>query len=555
MKQKVRKLVLDAVKQACETGALPVPNIPDIIVDVPKFETHGDFSSNVAMIMASTQKIAPRKIATCILDNIQDTAGLISKAEIAGPGFINFFIHPSAWHQVLDEIHELDGRYGASNIGKGKKIQVEFVSSNPTGPLHVGHGRGAAVGDSMGNILSFCGFEVQKEYYINDAGRQIETLGRSVFLRYKALLGHDIQFPEECYQGAYIQDIADQIRKEKKEALLNMPEAEAVAYCARLAASQIISGIREDLEAFGITFDRWFSEQSLYDSGKVDAVIQMFQRKEIVYEKDGALWFRTSTYGDEKDRVVVRQNGQMTYFASDIAYHQDKYDRGFDKVIDVWGADHHGYIPRMTASVVASGYDKEQFAVILVQLVNLLRGGEPVAMSTRAGEFVTLQDVINEVGRDAARFIFLTRHYDSPLDFDLEIAKKKTNDNPVYYVQYVHARISSIIRKGKERGISQMDRQDDTMLKHITAPEEIQLIKIMNQYPEVVENSANFMEPHRITYYLMNLAAAFHSYYNKHRVLTDDSVLTQARLHLITAVQKIIRNGLVLLGVSAPEKM
>jgi arginyl-tRNA synthetase len=418
----------------------------------------------------------------------------------------------------------------------------------------VGHGRGAAVGDSVGNILSFCGFEVQKEYYINDAGRQIETLGRSVYLRYKARLGHDIQFPEECYQGSYIQELADRIRNEKKEALLNMPEAEAVAYCARLAAAQIISGIRDDLESFGITFDRWFSEQSLYDSGKVDEVIQMFRRKQIVYEKDGALWFRTTAYGDEKDRVVVRQNGQMTYFASDIAYHQDKYDRGFDKVIDVWGADHHGYIPRMTASVVASGYDKEQFAVILVQLVNLLRGGEPVAMSTRAGEFVTLQDVINEVGRDAARFIFLTRHYDSPLDFDLEIAKKKTNDNPVYYVQYVHARISSIIRKGKARGIPQKNRQE-AVLNTLVAPEEIQLIKIMDQYPEVVENSANFMEPHRITYYLMNLAAAFHSYYNKHRVLTDDPVLTQARLHLVTAVQKIIRNGLVLLGVSAPEKM
>ena len=554
MKHKVRKLILDAVNHACATGALPVSNIPDIIVDVPKFETHGDFSTNIAMIMAATQKMAPRNIAACILDNIADTTGLVSKTEIAGPGFINFFIQPSAWHQVLGEIHAQDRRYGASNIGKGKKIQVEFVSSNPTGPLHVGHGRGAAVGDSVGNILSFCGFEVQKEYYINDAGRQIETLGRSVYLRYKARLGHDIQFPEECYQGSYIQELADRIRNEKKEALLNMPEAEAVAYCARLAAAQIISGIRDDLESFGITFDRWFSEQSLYDSGKVDEVIQMFRRKQIVYEKDGALWFRTTAYGDEKDRVVVRQNGQMTYFASDIAYHQDKYDRGFDKVIDVWGADHHGYIPRMTASVVASGYDKEQFAVILVQLVNLLRGGEPVAMSTRAGEFVTLQDVINEVGRDAARFIFLTRHYDSPLDFDLEIAKKKTNDNPVYYVQYVHARISSIIRKGKARGIPQKNRQE-AVLNTLVAPEEIQLIKIMDQYPEVVENSANFMEPHRITYYLMNLAAAFHSYYNKHRVLTDDPVLTQARLHLVTAVQKIIRNGLVLLGVSAPEKM
>jgi arginyl-tRNA synthetase len=554
MKQKVKKFILDAINKAHKTGALPYPEIPDVLVEVPKIETHGDYSTNIAMVMASIQKMPPRKIAQCIVDSIDDPMGMVAKMEIAGPGFINFFLSQSAWHPILREIYKQDTQYGASDIGNGKKIQVEFVSSNPTGPLHVGHGRGAAVGDSVGNILSFCGYDVQKEYYINDSGRQIETLGRSVFLRYKTLLGHDIQFPEECYQGDYIQDFAARIQKEKKDGLLEMPEPDAVGYCARFAAGQIITAIREDLESFGITFDRWFSEQSLYDSGKVDAVIQALQSRNIVYEKDGALWFKTTTYGDEKDRVVVRQNGHTTYFASDIAYHQDKYDRGFDKVIDVWGADHHGYIPRMTASVVACGYDKEQFAVILVQLVNLLRGGEPVAMSTRSGEFITLKDVISEVGRDAARFIFLTRHYESPLDFDLELAKKKTNDNPVYYVQYVHARISSIIRKGRERGIHAMG-WEDTAVESITEPEEMNLIKIMDQYPEVVQNSANFMEPHRITYYLMNLASAFHSYYNKHRVLVDDPVVAQARLYLVTAVKKIIRNGLVLLGVSAPEKM
>ena len=554
MKQKVRELILVATQKACEEGILPCAEIPEVIVDVPKIETHGDYSTNIAMVMASIQKMPPRKIAQCIVDSIDDPKGLVIKTEIAGPGFINFFLSQSAWHPVLREIHAQDTQYGASDIGKGKKIQVEFVSSNPTGPLHVGHGRGAAVGDSVGNILSLCGYDVQKEYYINDSGRQIETLGRSVFLRYKALLGHDIQFPEECYQGDYIRDLAESIQKEKKNELLDMPEPDAIGYCARLAAGEIISGIRDDLELFGISFDRWFSEQSLYDSGKVDAVIRALQSRDIVYEKDGALWFKTTDYGDEKDRVVVRQNGQTTYFASDIAYHQDKYDRGFDKVIDVWGADHHGYIPRMAASVVASGYEREQFGVILVQLVNLLRAGEPVAMSTRAGEFITLKDVINEVGRDAARFIFLTRHYESPLDFDLELAKKKTNDNPVYYVQYVHARISSIIRKGKERRIHHMV-WEDTAVENITEPEEIRLVKLMDQYPEVVQNSAKFMEPHRITYYLMNLASMFHSYYNKHRVLVDDPVLAQARLYLVTAVRKIIRNGLTLLGVSAPEKM
>ncbi len=322
----------------------------------------------------------------------------------------------------------------------------------------------------------------------------------------------------------------------------------------RETTSRIIAGIREDLSAFGVTFDNWFSEQSLYNSGKVDQVIQSFKESSAIYEKDGAMWFRTTDYGDEKDRVVVRKNGQTTYFASDIAYHQDKYARGFETVIDVWGADHHGYIARVTASVEASGYRREQFGVILVQLVNLLRGGEPVAMSTRSGEFVTLNDVIQEVGCDAARFIFLTRHYESPLDFDLALAKKKTNDNPVYYVQYVHARISSIVRKGKERGISP-GACDEHILAQLIPPEEINLIKAMGRYPETVRMSAKAMEPHRITYYLMSLASAFQSYYNKHRVLVDDPALAQGRLFLVLAVKIIIKNGLALLGVSAPEKM
>ncbi len=392
-------------------------------------------------------------------------------------------------------------------------------------------------------------------------------MGRSVFLRYKTLFGQETEFPEDCYQGDYIIDIATEIKDKKGDALLALDEAEAISYCARVAAENILSGIREDLESFGVTFDNWYSEQSLFDSGSVDSVINDFQDRKIIYEKDGALWFNTSDYGDEKDRVVVRQNGLTTYFASDIAYHQDKFRRGFDRVVDVWGADHHGYIPRMSASIEASGRDKDQFNVILVQLVNLLREGEPVAMSTRAGEFITLQDVVSEVGRDAARFIFLTRHYESPLDFDLELAKKKTNDNPVFYVQYVHARISSILRKGRERGIniSEGFKTSDPLqgqasevseiLRTLKEPEEIQLIRAMTRYPETVEFSGEHMEPHRITYYLMNLASAFHAYYNKHRVLVDDPVLTGGRLYLIMAVQKIIRNGFRLLGVSAPEKM
>ena len=554
MKHKIKNMIYNALKDAYDNGDLPSSDFSEIEVEEPKAGSHGDFSTNISMVMASIQKMSPRKIAEAIIKNINDPDGILDKTEIAGPGFINFFLNKHFWHPVLRKIHEQDALYGASNIGKGKKIQVEFVSANPTGPLHVGHGRGAAVGDSVANILLFCGYNVEKEYYVNDSGRQINTLGRSVFLRYKELFGADVQFPEDCYQGDYVCDLSGKIRDDNGDKLLSMSEEEAISYCARFAADNILSEIKEDLESFGVVFDRWYSEQSLYDSGKVDKIISDFRKQNIIFEDDGALWFRTKDFGDEKNRVVVRSNGLTTYFASDIAYHQDKFDRGFERVIDVWGADHHGYIPRVSAAIEASGHTRDKFDVILIQLVNLLREGEPVAMSTRAGEFVTLRDVINEVGSDAARFIFLTRHYESALDFDLELAKKKTNDNPVYYVQYVHARISSIARKAQERGISDIV-WNDAAISRLNEPEEIQLIKTMARYPEIVRCSAEYMEPHRITYYLMNLAAAFHAYYNKHRVLTDETELTLGRLYLVLAIKKIIRNGLSLLGVSAPEKM
>jgi arginyl-tRNA synthetase len=558
MKQEIKELIYKALKKAYQKGDLPSSEFPGVELEEPKARMHGDFSSNIAMIMASSQKMAPKKIAESIINHMDDSGSIILKVEIAGPGFINFYLRQSAWYPVLHRVYEQGERYGSSNMGKGEKIQVEFVSSNPTGPLHVGHGRGAAVGDSVGNILSFCGYDVQKEYYINDSGRQINTLGRSVFYRYRELLGEKIEFPATCYQGDYIRDIAIKIKDSDGEKFIDpddkKDEEKAVSYCAKLAAEEILEGIRQDLDSFGVKFNKWFSEQSLYDSGMVDSVINNFEQKKIIYKRDGALWFKTSDFGDEKDRVVVKKNGEKTYFASDIAYHQEKYERGFDLVIDVWGADHHGYIPRMSASVQASGRNKNQFHVILVQLVNLLRGGEPVAMSTRAGEFVTLKDVMSEVGRDAARFIFLTRHYDSPLDFDLELAKKKTSDNPVYYVQYVHARISSIIRKATEREISDIVT-DGEAIAMLTQSEEVELMKALARYPETIENSAKLMEPHRITFFLMNLASLFHAYYNKHRVLTDDPVLSHGRLYLITAVQKVIRNGLTLLGVSAPERM
>ena len=554
MKQIIIEIILDAAKTAHEKGVLPSSEIPKPQIEESKVQAHGDFSTNIAMVMAAIQKMPPRKIAEAVLEHLKDPDGIIAKTEVAGPGFINFFLDKSAWHPVLREIQAANDRFGSSDIGKGQKIQVEFVSSNPTGPLHIGHGRGAAVGDTVASLLSFCGYDVQREYYINDSGRQIRTLGRSVLLRYKQLHAQQVEFPAECYQGEYIHDIAEELKRQKGKALLRQAEEDAIAACARYAANKILKEMRADLAAFGIEFDCWFSEQSLYDSGRVDMILDDFRKKGIVYENEGALWFKTSDFGDEKDRVVIKKDGQTTYFASDIAYHQDKYERAFERVIDVWGADHHGYIPRMRAAIEACGHRRDQFDVILVQLVNLLRGGEPVAMSTRAGEFETLKAVVDEVGRDAARFIFLTRHHESALDFDLELAKEKTNDNPVYYVQYVHARIASIKRKAEERGQNDTG-QTDKAIALLVEPEEIDLMKMLARYPDVITAAARAMEPHRITYYLMGLAAAFHRYYNRHRVLVDEPLLRCGRLNLVLAVQKVIRNGLRLLGVSAPQKM
>ncbi len=555
MKLILRDMIETAARKAHESGALPSGEFPPVELDAPKAEAHGDLATNFAMIMAKPQRMAPRKIAEALLAHLDDPEGVLEKTEIAGPGFINFFIRSAAWLPVLRNIHAAGDRYGASDMGEGLPVQIEFVSANPTGPLHVGHGRGAAVGDTVARVLAFCGFDVRREYYINDSGRQIRTLGASVFARYRELAGQGVEFPEDGYRGDYIVDLAREIRSARGDALLEMAPEAALDECARYAAGRILAGIREDLADFGVVFENWFSEQSLYDAGKVAAAIDDLKARELVYEADGALWFRSTDYGDEKDRVVVRANGVTTYFASDIAYHKDKYDRGLRKVVDVWGADHHGYIPRMRAAVAACGRPPEAFDVILVQLVNLLRDGAPVAMSSRAGEFVTLKDVVDEVGADAARFIFLTRHYDSKLDFDLELAKRKTNDNPVYYVQYVHARIAGIIAKAAERGVSVPAEPKTDALERLDAPEEVGLIKTLARFPEIVAAAGRMMEPHRITYYLLELAAAFHGYYNKHKVLTEDDGLTAGRLCLVRAIRRVIANGLSLLGVSAPDTM
>jgi arginyl-tRNA synthetase len=524
-------------------------------LEVPKLSAHGDFATNVAMTMAGLQKRPPREVAQTILSGINDTDHLIARTEIAGPGFINFFINNEYWHRILRKIHDADFTYGHSDIGKGRKVQIEFVSANPTGPLHIGHGRGAAVGDTLCNILRASGYEVEKEYYINDSGRQIRTLGLSVFLRYQEIHGENITFSKDYYQGDYIREIAQAIAEKEDRRLLEISEEEAVDFCAKFAAFRILNEIKQDLIDFGVTFDHWFSEQSLFDTGAVDEALLNFKERGTIYEKEGALWFRTTDFGDEKDRVVVRANGMTTYFASDIAYHQDKLKRTFDQIIDIWGADHHGYIPRISACVEAMGLEKTKLRIILIQLVHLLRSGTPVAMSTRTAEFVTLRAVIDEVGKDAARFIFLTRRSDSPLDFDLELAKRQSNDNPVYYVQYVHARISSILRKAIADGIRLPSSRDAVDFMQLREPEELALIKCMANFPTVVAESTKLMEPHRIPFYLAELAASFHGYYNKHRVLTDERALTVARLYMVAAVRIIVRNGLQLMGVSAPESM
>ncbi len=551
MKDIIRKLVAEALEEAYEKKIIE----SEIEIEEPKNPKHGDFSTNIAMKSASLYKNAPRKIAENILANIKDSEGIIEKTEIAGLGFINFFIKEECWYPILKKIHEKGDLYGAFFFGKGKKIQIEFVSANPTGPLHVGHGRCAAIGDSLCALLSFCGFDVAKEYYINDAGRQITTLGRSVFLRYKELHKIGIDFPKDCYQGDYIKDLALNIKKKIRDTLLEKDEEEAIIFCAEYAADNILYGIKSDLADFGVEFDTWFSEKKLHDENKIESTIKKFKEKGFIYEEEGALWFRTTTFGDEKDRVVVRKNGDPTYFASDMAYHIDKYERGFDKAIDIWGADHHGYISRIKGLIEASEYKNKEFDVILVQLVNLIRGGTLVGMSTRAGEFVTLKEVIDEVGKDSARFLFLTRHYESPLDFDLDIAKKQDAQNPLYYVQYVHARISSIVRKREESGNEKKLSADEKILALLKEPEELAMIKAMARFPDTVKYAAKTMESHRVIFYLTDIASLFHTYYNKHKILTDNVELSEARIYLVYAVKIVIKVGLTLLGVDAPNSM
>jgi len=554
MKNKILKIVENALKVSVAKGQLPEINLPFIEIEPPANAQHGDYAANAAMILASQVKQNPRKIAQIILDNLLDEEGIIEKTQVAGPGFINFYIRNDVWHNALKKIAEEKEKFGRLDFGDGKKVQVEFVSANPTGPLHIGHARGAVVGDVIASLLTTAGYNVSREYYINDAGNQMNNLGKSVLLRYRELSGEKIEFPDTCYRGDYIRDIARGILKREGDKYLTSPEDETIRYFTQVAGNSILDEIKMDLKDFGVTFDEYFSEKNLYINDGVNRLLNDLQNRGFIYSDGETLWFKTTSFGDEKDRVVIRKNGEPTYFAADIAYHQNKYARGFEMMIDIWGADHHGYMPRLWAGIQALGHDKSSLRIILVQLVNLLRGGLPVAMSTRSGEFVTLREVLDEVGRDAARYNFLMRRSDSHLDFDLDLAKKQSNENPVFYVQYAHARICSIIRMAQERGVTVPVYEDiePVLLKE---PDELNLIKMLVRYPEMIYGAVKSLEPHRITFYLNDLAGIFHSYYNKNKVISEDPRLTQARLFLVTMIRIVLQNALTILGVRAPEKM
>jgi arginyl-tRNA synthetase len=548
----LQNLITDSLNRAREAGWLEFAELPAFEVSAPKLAEHGDFATNAALVLASQAKKPPRQLAEIIIKNISAPEGLLAKVTIAGPGFINFFLEDAYWRQVLPEILRLGEAYGNCALGAGRRVQVEFVSANPTGPLHIGHGRGAALGDALARLLAAAGFEVQREYYINDAGTQILTLGRSLCYRLLELKGEAVIFPEDGYQGDYLKDLAREYLAGGGSPPAMPPREEDFEVLGAYAGEVILKGIQKDLEDFGVTFDHWFSETVLHREHLVEHGFAVLTEKGQVYEQDGALWFRATGFGDEKDRVLRRSNGATTYFAADVAYHLHKFDQGYDLMVDLWGADHHGYVPRMMAAAEALGF-RERLKVILVQLVSLLRSGEPVAMTTRGGTFVTLREVLDEVGKDAARFIFLTRRADAHLDFDLELAKQQNAENPVYYVQYAHARLASVFRQAAAQDLT--FSPDPALLALLSLPEELDLLKMLANYPELVEGAARQLEPHRITYFLTELAGRLHSYYYKHRFISEEADLTQARLWLVLGVKTVLAHGLGILGVTGPESM
>jgi len=561
-------------------------DLESIVIERTRQQSHGDFSCNIAMVLAKQLGTNPRQLAEKIIAVIPKS-DLVEKIELAGPGFINFFLAPAAYHQVVQNIIEQGDNYGFSKIGKGKKILLEYVSANPTGPLHVGHGRGAAYGATLATLLETVGYQVSREYYVNDAGRQMDILATSIWLRYLDLCGEKFAFPANGYQGDYIWDVAATLHRENNDAyqhgvtavFQNVPADEPaggdkekhidglIANAKKLLGENIyrqvldtgldaiLGDIRKDLQEFGVVYDEWFRERTLVDSGALKHGIERLKNTGHTFEKAGALWFRSTDFGDEKDRVLIRENGAPTYFASDIAYHVNKLERGYDQLIDIWGADHHGYVPRVKAVLAALGEAAEKLDVALVQFAVLYQNGKKMQMSTRSGEFVTLRELRQEVGNDAARFFYVMRKSEQHMDFDLDLAKSQSNDNPVYYIQYAHARICSVFRQLKEKRLSFDIKQNDLDFNFLNEGHERDLMVTLSKYPELIENAALSHDPHHVGHYLRDLANDFHTYYNAHTFITDDAKIRDARLALISTVRQVIKNGLTILGVSVPESM
>lgn len=550
-KSALRQAVAAACQKAMADGVLPEAELPDFVIETPKDEKNGDFSTNVAMQLTRIMRQNPRKIAEAIVGGIA-LPELIDHIDIAGPGFINFYLVNHWLHKVLPAIQQEDADYGKSNAGNGERIQVEFVSANPTGLLHMGNARGGALGDTLAAVLNEAGYACDKEYYINDAGNQVENLGKSVEARYFELLGRDdYEIPEDGYHGKDIIATAQRLLDEKGEVFVDMPEAERRQAMKEYALKEKVTGICGSLENFGVVFDNWFSEQSLHDAGDVHEVVEILRDKGYVYEKDGAQWLQCTAWGEEKDEVLVRSNGTPTYFAADIAYHRNKFERGYKRLINIWGADHHGHVARLKGAMTALGYPGDDITVILMQLVRLYRGGEIVKMSKRSGQYVTLDELIEEVGKEAARFFFIMRNPDSALDFDLDLAKAESSDNPVYYVQYAHARICSILSvAGVDTPLAK-----DVDLSLLSEEAERVLIRKLAEWPQEVADAARELAPYHLAYYAKDLATAFHSFYNSCKVLTDDAALRDARLALVDCSRITLRNVLQLLGLTAPERM
>ncbi|WP_026695961.1 arginine--tRNA ligase [Peribacillus kribbensis] len=551
VQEKLKQEIKDAVIKG---GLASEEQIPNVVLEVPKEKAHGDFSTNMAMQLARVAKKAPRMIAETLVEHFDSSKANIDKIEIAGPGFINFYMNNSYLTDIIPAVLEQGDRYGESKVGGNKKVQVEFVSANPTGDLHLGHARGAAVGDSLCNVLAKAGYDVSREYYINDAGNQINNLAKSVEARYFQALGKDFPMPEDGYHGEDIIGIGKKIAEEYGEKFAEAGEKERFDFFRSYGLQVEMEKLKQDLENFRVKFDVWYSETSLYHNGKIDEALSVLRERGYIYEQDGATWFRSTDLGDDKDRVLIKQDGSYTYLTPDLAYHRDKLERGFETIINIWGADHHGYIPRMKAAIEALGYERNQLEVEIIQLVHLFKNGEKMKMSKRTGKAVTMRDLIDEVGLDAVRYFFAMRSSDTHLDFDLDLAVSQSNENPVYYAQYAHARIESILRQGREMNLSYEDGQ--ISYGQISSEKEFDLLKKVADFPQIVAEAAQKRIPHRITNYINELASVFHSFYNAEKVLdADQKERSKARLALIRSVQITIKNALSLIGVHAPDQM